>query len=220
MYYICKAEDEDIARQAFESFGLKINYSQGQRYLSGFIRRAGTKELWLVELVQKWVVAVQTLSVVAERYPQTEYAGFTFCLQNKWQYIQQVVANTAPFFAPLKEAIRIHLLPSFLGIPSTKIDGEYRQLLTHSVKMGGLAIRNPMEAAPRVHKASLAEICHLMVWVLIICAPQMPAWQLREINFKMKESSSSAGDAANLPWQDGINETVPLAHGFWFFRIS
>jgi hypothetical protein len=28
-YYICKAEDEDAARQAFESFGLDINYSRG-----------------------------------------------------------------------------------------------------------------------------------------------------------------------------------------------
>jgi hypothetical protein len=36
-YYICKAEDEDAARKAFESFGLNINYSRGQRYLGGFI---------------------------------------------------------------------------------------------------------------------------------------------------------------------------------------
>ncbi len=36
-YYICKAEDEPAARQTFESFGLEINYSRGQRYLGGFI---------------------------------------------------------------------------------------------------------------------------------------------------------------------------------------
>ena len=136
-YYICKAKDEDIARQAFESFGLdpKINYLRGQRYLGSFIGSAKTKELWLAELVQKWVAAVQTLNVVAEWYPQMAYAGFTFCLQNEWQYVQQVVADTAPFFAPLKEAICTHLLPSFLGIPLMKIDGEYCQLLTHSVKI-------------------------------------------------------------------------------------
>ena len=38
-----------------------------------------------------------------------------------------------------------HFLPSLLGIPSVEIDGDYRQLLTHSVKLGGLAIRNPVE---------------------------------------------------------------------------
>jgi hypothetical protein len=43
--------------------------------------------MWLAELVEKWVAAVQTLSIVAERYPQTAYAGFTFRLQNKWQYV-------------------------------------------------------------------------------------------------------------------------------------
>ncbi len=30
LYYVCKAEDEPAACQAFESFGLKINYLRGQ----------------------------------------------------------------------------------------------------------------------------------------------------------------------------------------------
>ncbi len=50
----------------------------------------------------------------------------------------------------------MHFLPALLGVPSVEIDGDYRQLLTHSVKLGGLAIRNPVDTAPRVHKASLA----------------------------------------------------------------
>jgi hypothetical protein len=56
----------------------------------------------------------------------------------------------------------MHFLPAFLGVPSVKIDGEYCQLLTHSVKLGGLAIRNRMDTAPHV-KASLAATCHLPV---------------------------------------------------------
>jgi hypothetical protein len=163
LYYICKAEDEDAARQAFKSFGLEINYSRGQRYLGGFIGSAEKKEMWLAELVEKWVATVQTLSIVAERYPQTAYAGFTFCLQNEWQYVQRVVADPAPFFLPLEAAIRTSFFPALLGIPSTEINGKYRQLLTHSVKLGGLAIRNPVDTAPRVHKASLAATRHLTV---------------------------------------------------------
>ena len=161
-YYICKAEDEEVARAAFEGFGLEINYSRGQRYLGGFIGSAKTKEKWLVDLVVKWVGAVETLSTVVERYPQTAYTGFTFCLQNEWQYVQRVVADTAPFFSPLEAAIRTSFLPALLGIPSsTEIDGEYRQLLTHSVRLGGLAIRNPVDTAPSVHRALLAATCHL-----------------------------------------------------------
>ncbi len=111
--------------------------------------------------MEDWVAAVQTLSIVAEQYPQMAYAGFTFCLQNEWQYVQQVATNTAPFFTLLEEAIHTHFLPSLLGIPSTEINGEYRQLLTHSIKMGGLAIRNPVNTAQRVNRASLAATCHL-----------------------------------------------------------
>jgi hypothetical protein len=162
LYYICKAEDEEVACAAFEGFGLEINYSRGQRYLGGFIGSAKTKEKWLADLVVKWVGALETLSTVAERYPQTAYAGFTFCLQNEWQYVQQVVADTAPFFLPLEVAIRTSFLPALLGIPSlTEIDGEYRQLLIHSVRLGGLAIRNPVDTAPSVHRALLAATCHL-----------------------------------------------------------
>ena len=51
-YYICKAEDEDTARQAFESFGLDINYTRGQCYLGGFIVSAEKKEEWLVRMVE------------------------------------------------------------------------------------------------------------------------------------------------------------------------
>ncbi len=73
-----------------------------------------------------------------------------------------MVADTAPFFVPLEEAIRTHFIPSLLvSIPSTEIDGDYRQLLTHSVKMGGLAIRNPVDTAPHVHLASIAAARHL-----------------------------------------------------------
>ncbi|KAL7526155.1 hypothetical protein ACHAXR_001348, partial [Thalassiosira sp. AJA248-18] len=36
-YYICKAEDEGVARAAFEQHGLVINYTRGRRYLGGFI---------------------------------------------------------------------------------------------------------------------------------------------------------------------------------------
>jgi hypothetical protein len=71
--------------------------------------------------------------------------------------------DTAPFFASLELEIRTRFLPALLGIPLTEIDGEYRQLLTHGVKQGGLAIRYPVDTAPSVHSASLAATHHLTV---------------------------------------------------------
>ena len=84
-----------------------------------------------------------------------------FCLQNEWQYVQHVVANTGQFFQLLEKEIWMSFLPAILGIPLTAIDGGYRQLLTQSVKQGGLAIQNPVDTAPCIHLASLAATRYL-----------------------------------------------------------
>ena len=157
------AEDEDTARQAFEIFGLDINCSRGQHYLSGFIGSAEKKEEWLVGKLEKWTAVVVTLSTIAECYTQTAYAGFTFSMENEWQYVQRVVTDTLLFFSPLEEVIHKHFLPTLLGVPSVEINGEYHQILTHSVKLGGVAIHNPVDTALSVHKASLAATRHLTV---------------------------------------------------------
>ncbi len=125
-------------------------------------------------MVEKWATAVVTLSTVAERYPQTAYAGFTFCMQNKWQYVQRVVTDTAPFFSKLEEVIRTHFFPTLLGVPLVEIDGDYRQLLTRSVKLGGMAIRNPVDTTPLVHKASFAATRHLTVSLVDPATPFDP----------------------------------------------
>jgi hypothetical protein len=76
-----------------------------------------------------------------------------------------VVPDTAPLFLPLEEAIHTHFCPVLLGVPSVEINGDYHQLLTHTVKLGGLPIRNPVDTALSVHKASLAATRHLIVYV-------------------------------------------------------
>ena len=137
------------------SLGLTINFTnEGKRYLGGFIGSAKGKKIWLEEMVEKLVTAVETLAIVAEKYPQTAYVGFTIGLQNKWQYVQRVF-DTAPFFAPLKQMIRNKFIPALIGIAATKVNGELRSLLSHSMKRSGIAIRNT------VHKTS--KLCILLV---------------------------------------------------------
>jgi hypothetical protein len=160
-HYICKAEDEAEARLEFERIGADINFSRGERYLGGFIGSGAAKKRWLGEMVAKWAAAVETLALVAVKYPQTAYAGFTFCLQNEWQYLQRVVADTGPFFDPLEKAIRSKFIPALLGLRADEINGKYRELLTHSVTKGGVAIRNPVDTAASVHSASKAATLHL-----------------------------------------------------------
>ncbi len=123
-YYICKAEDEPAARRAFEGYDLEINYLRGQRYLGGFIGSTQMKEEWLGDFVGKWVSAVKTLSVVAERYPQTAYARFTFCLQNEWQYVQRVVAAPAPSSSRWRGKFGRASFPPSLVFPQRKSTGD------------------------------------------------------------------------------------------------
>ena len=160
-HYICAEEDEPVARQEFARFNLTINYSRGERHFGGFIGSAAMKEVWLGKAVAKWTMAVKALAKATVKFPQTAYAGFIFCLQNEWQYLQRVVADVGPFFEPLERAIRGKFLPALIGLQSWEIDGNYRQLLTHSVSKGGLAIRNPVDTAAYVHIASQQATLHL-----------------------------------------------------------
>ncbi len=105
---------------------------------------------------------METLALLAGNFPQAAYAGFIFCLQNKWQYVQPVTSDMAPHFAPLEVAIRTKFLPALLGIAALDLDDEFHELLTHSVKTGGIAIWNPMDAAVHVHETSLHATSHLI----------------------------------------------------------
>jgi hypothetical protein len=159
--YVCKAEDEPTAREVFERHGLKILYSRGERYLGGFVGSGPKKEEWINEKVAKWVTDVKIMAQVAVNHPQAAYIGFVKCKQAEWQYLQRVVADIAHLFEPLEEAIRTYLLPALLGMQPNDLCPDERQILSHSVKTGGLGIQNPLDTAPRVHQVSLAATKHL-----------------------------------------------------------
>ncbi len=57
-------------------------------------------------------------------------------------------------------------LPALLSLSPSEIDKGYRQLLTYSIKLGGLAIRNPVDTTQDIHLASLAATRHLTVSLL------------------------------------------------------
>ena len=58
--------------------------------------------------------------------------------------------------------IRDHFLPSLIGIHACEMDGDYQNLLTHSVKTGGLAVRNPIETAEYALETSKMTTRHLV----------------------------------------------------------
>ncbi len=76
--------------------------------------------------------------------------------------MQRVTPDTAPHFASLEVAIRTKFLPALLGIAALDLDGEFRDLLTHGVKMGGIAIQNSVDTPVHVHETSLHATSHLV----------------------------------------------------------
>jgi len=46
--------------------------------------------------------------------------------------MQRMTSDTAAHFAPLEVAIRTKFLPALLGIAASDLDGEFRELLTHT----------------------------------------------------------------------------------------
>ena len=71
------------------------------------------------------------------------------------------MADTGPFSDPLEKAIRSKFIPALLGLKVVEITGKYRELLTHSVTKGGLAIWNPVDMAAYVHSALKEATFHL-----------------------------------------------------------
>ena len=62
--------------------------------------------------------------------------------------------------------IRDHFLPSLIGIPTCEVDGDYQNLLTHSVKTGGLAVRNPYKTKKYVLETSKMTTRQLVTYLV------------------------------------------------------
>eukprot|EP00804_Cyclotella_cryptica_P022493 CCRYP_020698-RB/>CCRYP_020698-RB protein AED:0.28 eAED:0.28 QI:0/-1/0/1/-1/1/1/0/237 len=123
------------------------------------------QERWLQPMVQKWVSGVERLAKVAMRYPQSAYAGLVNCLQAEWQYLCRVEPGVGPHLEPVEEALRTQFIPALFG-GQDPISNELRLLIAQGVKQGGLAIRNPVREAERLHQTS-TEATSLLVESLV-----------------------------------------------------
>ena len=88
---ICKPADRQRCQQILGHHG--FTFTDGHRYLGGFV---GTRESmleWLRPKIQRWKEDIETLAAVAHRYPQAAYAGLTRSLQNEWQYLQLITTS-------------------------------------------------------------------------------------------------------------------------------
>jgi len=135
--------------------GISIRLTRGQRYLDSFVGSEEYKYVWLSESCHKWAAAIGTLARLADKWPQTAYAGLIFVLQNQWQYVQRVVLSTGGFFELVEKALHQEFIPARMGLHNEEVSGCFRELLSQSIKTGGIGIRNPMDHANHVQATSL-----------------------------------------------------------------
>ncbi len=154
LYHICPKEEEAEARAAFEEAGIEVNFCQGKCYVGGFVGSEAMLEHWLDPMVKKWLTGIETLARIAVRFPQTAYAGLVSSLQAKRQYICRVGPGAGQYLELVELALCEKFIAALLQV-SEPVDDVFCQLLSHGVKMGGIAIKNPVTSAPHLHQCSM-----------------------------------------------------------------
>ena len=156
---------EAMVKQYLADNNLPWRTTQGKRYVGGFIGSDDELSEWISPKVEDWAFAIKRLAGAAAKYPQTAYNGLVRSLQCEWQYICRIVEGAARYLEPLEKAIREVFLPALLDVDPNAITDDLRNLIAHSVKNGGMAIPNPVEAAPLLYQSSV-EASSLLVEAL------------------------------------------------------
>ena len=75
-------------------------------------------------------------------------------LQSEWHYLQRTVPGFSTLMGPIEEALREKFPPSL--IVGEAIDADFRKILGHGVKHGGLGIPEPRLSAESAYNTSKA----------------------------------------------------------------
>ena len=166
-FYICPLATVAKAKAAFSAAGMdSVKDCRGHRYVGGFAGSMAMRDRWIEPKVAGWVEGIKALSKVAVRYPQAAYFGFCASLQSEWQYLSRVVQGVEVHLQPVEDAIRKFFIPALLCIQPSEVTDQFRRILTHGVKMGGLNIRDPCACAARLYQSS-SEASAVLVQSLI-----------------------------------------------------
>ena len=83
-FLICPIATEQSAKAVFAAANLPVQFRRGHRYVGGYVGLAAMKDQWVEPMVKRWVCGVKLLAMVARKYPQSAFFGFTQSLQAEW----------------------------------------------------------------------------------------------------------------------------------------
>ena len=115
--------------------------------------------MWVKPKVEAWAHGVKVLGKISQRHPQLAYAGLGMSLQSEWKYLQRTVPGVGTLMGPIEEALREKLFHSLFW--GKEITANFRKILCHSVKHGGLGIPDPRlsaECAYNTYKVASREL--------------------------------------------------------------
>ena len=118
--------------------GLTLNFVSGSRYLGAYLGPQAELETWVKTQVEAWAHGVKVLAKIAQQQPQSAYASLGMSLKLKWNYLQRTVLGVGTLIGPIEEALREKSPPTLFG--EEEINFNFRKILGHSVKHGGLGI--------------------------------------------------------------------------------
>ena len=149
-WLIVKPGREQAAKDVFE--GTKINItSQGQKHLGAVIGSRSFLEEYLTEKMDDWVSQITILAEFASSQPQACYIAYTYGLKHKWTYYLRTIPDIEELLQPLESAINNVLLPVLIDHNCSEAE---RNLLALPVRLGGLGLENPCQAAAMEYLSS------------------------------------------------------------------
>ena len=153
-FAICPLATEAAAKAVFESESLPVNFCRGHRYVGGYVGSIAMRDRWVEPMVGKWVGGVEALAKVARKYPQSVFTGFSQSLQAEWQYLCRCVPDVGKHLGPVEAAIKEFMIPALFDMEASEVKDDFRRLLEHGVKQGGMNLRDPSKGADRLLQAS------------------------------------------------------------------
>ena len=109
--------------------------------------------------MEAWAHGVRVLGKIARWHPQSDYAGLGMLLQLEWQYLQRTVPRVGTLMGAIEEALIEKCYPSLFR--EEEITSDFRKILGHRVKHGGLGIPDPrssLEIAYNTSKVASREL--------------------------------------------------------------
>ena len=84
------------AEEHFRGMGIRV--VTGHRYLGGYIGDKEAEGRWLPAKIKGWTDPLEILAGVAQKHPQSAYAGLKKSLQQEWSFVQRVTPGVGDAF--------------------------------------------------------------------------------------------------------------------------